>query len=131
MVKANLIIENEPLIIQRRRTYNILPTKEKEFRPSIKMVKQVINHGKAESRIKIIAPVITMGKDRPEKVHYFQYREDMLKTQQEHDTNSTSKQILGDEFKVLNQIGFGKKTLENLPNNKLLNLNFSKGKYTI
>ena len=104
------------------------PSKEKEFIPCIRIIRRENDPNEKESRVKMVKPSFTQGKGRPEKVHYFQYREEHVKALQEIEKESNGKQILSEEFKVLNRIGFSKKTLDSLPNNKLLGLNFSKGK---
>ena len=105
------------------------PSKEKEFIPCIRIIRRENDANEKESRIRIFKPVYSQGKGRPEKVHYFQYREEHVKALQEIEKESNGKQMLSEEFKVLNKIGFSKKTLDSLPNNKLLGLNFSKGKF--
>ena len=113
----------------RRRTYNINPSKEYEFRPCMR---QFEDRGESKNEtvkegIKVICPSFTEGKGRPEKKHYFEYRQQHVKEMQSKIHDFNNKQTLNDEFRALSKIGFSQKALDNLPNNKLLSLNFSQG----
>lgn len=58
-------------------------------------------------------------KGRPEKLHYFKYREDHIKELNEREKNYTLKKALDEEFKLLNNLGIRKK--EDISNFALLN----------
>lgn len=122
-----MILENEPYPMPKRRQYSQGPSKELEFKPCLRIYKNY-NESKVKSfkeGIKVIKPAFTEGKGRPEKKHYFDYREEYVKEVQSKVQEYSSKQVLNEEFRSLSKIGFSKKALENLPNNKLLGLNFS------
>jgi hypothetical protein len=113
----------------RRRQYSQGPSKELEFKPCLRVYKNS-NESKDKTLkegIKVIKPAYTEGKGRPEKKHYFGYKEEYVKEIQSKVQEYNNKQTLNDEFRALSKIGFSKKALDNLPNNKLLGLNFSKG----
>jgi hypothetical protein len=122
-------IENEPPLVPKFRNLSQGPSKEYEFKPCIKMVNKPESDSRAiREGIKVIRPIYGEGKDRPEKRHHFIYREEYIEQIKEKEKQQTAKALVNDEFRVLNKIGFSKKALENLPNNKLLGLNFSNGK---
>lgn len=121
--------ENEPPILPKRRNYSQQRGKEMEFKPCMKMVKPETDMKTKKESLKIIRPTFAEGKGRPERRHYFTEKEKHFQILQNKDLDTNNKVILGEEFKVLNKIGFSKKSLENLPNNKLLSVNFSKGEF--
>lgn len=69
--------------------------------------------------IKIINPTYTQNKERPEKLHYFRYREEHIKELNEREKKFSEKKILDEEFKLLNNLGIKPKT--DMSNYALLN----------
>lgn len=52
-----------------------------------------------------------MRPERPEKLHYFQYRIDSQKEIKEREANQTNRKILDEELKVLINLGVKKKEI--------------------
>lgn len=113
----------------KRRNLSQGPSKEYQFKPCIKIVKPESDSKNKNESIKVIKPVHTEMKQRPERKHYFEYREQQIEQLQNREKDSNNKMQLNEEFRVLGKVGFSKKALESLPNNKLLGINFSKGNY--
>ncbi len=122
-----LFIENEPPLPPKRRNLSQPPSKEFEFRPCLKMVKCESDMKAKKESIKVIRPMHGEGKERPEKRHFFREKEEHIKQLQNKEKELSSKVLVNEEFRVLGKIGFSKKALESLPNNKLLGINFSNG----
>ncbi len=81
--------------------------------------------------IRIVNPTYSQNKERPEKMHYFEYRENLIKESNEREKKLNEKKALDEEFKLLNTIGITKKadmtnfTLLNNYSNKNNNLRYS------
>ena len=86
------------------------------------------NQPKKES-LRIIQFIPIEGKGRPEKIHYFKYKNEYIKEIQQKEAEKDNKIILKDEFKVISKVGFSKNAIDSIPNNSLLNVNFSQGKF--
>lgn len=68
----------------------------------------------------------TQRKERPEKRHYFKFKEEHNKALKEKCERLNSKSIISEEFKVLSRVGFSRKTIENIGNNALLGVTITK-----
>lgn len=120
------ILDNEPPLPPKRRNLSQPISKEYEFKPCLKMVKPETDARNKIQGIKVFQPSYTQNKERLEKRHYFEYRKEHINKLQQKELESNTAPVLNEEFRLLNKIGFSKKNLDNLPNNKLLGLNFSK-----
>lgn len=85
------------------------------------MVEEFKNKKEKPESIRIIRPAISEGKPRPEKKHYFQYKQEYIKQMQNKEKIYDNKHHVNEEFKVLNKIGFAQKGYDNMTNTKLLN----------
>lgn len=120
-------LENEPPIPPKRRLISQPQRKEYKFRPCLKIVLPEASQTHRNESLKILKPVITENKGRPEKLHYFKYKDEYINDIKEKEASKDNKMVVNDEMKFLSKIGYGKKSHDSLSNNTLLSLNFSKG----
>ena len=85
---------------------------------------------KSHESLKVIRPAILERKARPEKRHYFQYKDEYIRSMQNKEKHFDNKQQLNEEFKVLSKMGFTQRGYETLTNSKLMNFDI-KGKIFI
>lgn len=67
----------------------------------------------------MVNPTFTQNKERPEKLHYFEYREQHVKELNERQKKYSDKKVLDEELKLLKTLGISKKT--DMTNYALLN----------
>lgn len=121
--------ENEPPLVTKKKLLGPNPSPEYEFKPSYKMVKQETDKKDKVQSIKVVDFHPVIAKDRPEKRHHFQYKVEFKKAMEEKEKQMNETTILSKEFHLLQTIGFKKKYYNEMANNKLLGLAFTKDKF--
>jgi hypothetical protein len=96
------------------------------------MVKPIkTGRDKSHESLKVIRPAIVESKPRPEKRHYFQYKEEYIKRMQNKEKHFDNKHQLNEEFKVLSKMGFTQRGYETMTNTKLLSFDIRGNNYFI
>jgi hypothetical protein len=128
MVNFNKLDNEPPIEPRRNRTKGPLSS-EMIFKPCIKMVNYESDRKSKNESLRIIVQDHEMKKPRPEKLHYFKYKEEYIADVKKKEVELDHNEKIKEEMRLMNKIGFTDKRI--LPNASLLNMASKKEKKSI
>ena len=121
--------ENEPPLPPKRKLLGPGPSPEYVFRPHSKRVENIHQNIKRPEGLKYIPFPTPESIPRPEKRHYFPYRAQREKDEMEINKKMNNEYFVHNEFKVINERGFGDRPYDNVSNRKLMGMNFVRDQF--
>lgn len=125
-------LDNEPPLVPKKKVMIPKPSPEYEFKPCIKMVIQEIEKNHKIEGIKIIKPTPKNEEIvRPKRTDYFKYQQDHIRELMKKNDDGDNKSIIKNELKHLSKVGYTKRVMDAVPNNKILTFNVLKSNLKI
>ena len=119
----------EAPFVPKRKILNPGHSPEFIFRPSCKMVNGEFSHDIKPKGLKYINFQTEPRKLMDEKKHYFPYRIQKEKDENELNKKMDNEYFVHNEFKVIGEKGFGDRPYDNVTNRRLLGMNFIKDQF--
>ncbi len=95
-----------------KKHYIIPPTKEWEFKPSLKMVKTTFDHQPRRSSLKTYDQTFLLNKERPQRLHMYPYQEVEKENRQTSGFKNSVSSIIKEEMRNIGRAGFAKPNYE-------------------
>ena len=121
--------DNETILPKRKLLGPTGPSPEYVFRPHSKRVENNYQHIKRPEGLKHIPFPTKESVPRPEKKHYFPYRIQKEKEENELNKKMNNEYFVHNEFKVIGEKGFGDRPYDNITNRRLLGMNFVRDQF--
>ena len=121
--------ENEPPLPPKRKLLGPGPSPEYVFRPHSKRVENNFQNIKRPEGLKYIPFPTKDSIPRPERRHVFPYRTQRENDEKEMIKNKNNEFFVKNEFKVINERGFGDRKYDNISNRRLMGMKFIRDQF--
>jgi hypothetical protein len=108
-------IDYEPPLQVRRNRLTGPISVEKEFKPCIRIIHPPVENKSRVESLKAIKPDNELKKPRPEKLHYFQYKQECIEQIKNKEKEVNNNGRVKEEMRLMTKIGFTeKRSMSNL-----------------